>query len=688
LKFYFEQANELVFLAPAILIAGTVVSFVYQSEVQKKLFSTFQLVTLTSLRFITLSILLVLLGGPAIQLYQTISHKPVIILAIDNSTSMKSNQNICEELVNSAKERAKEADFEIWTFGENANKSEVLSFDEERSNYSNLFSAVRNDYLPQSISAVVLAGDGIFNTGEDPVFTSQNCGFPVYTIGIGDTLQQADATILNVKANPTAFIGNEFAVELNLSYTDLAGHESDISIWSNNKELYRDRIKIESGNIFKQQFLRLKAETGGINTFLVRLSSYENEKNTRNNEYEFSIRVIDQKQKILILGNSPHPDIAALSRVITPQKNYDLSVVTDEKSQLNIAVYDLVIVNQMPDSTVANSPLLAKIIDSKRPILWIGSPGISISRLNNLAPGFSYKTPKGTEYATMKMNPSFNLFRIDDSWIEPMENWPPLHVPFSDIAVNENWQSLCYQNIQQVTLSRPLICLGRSNGVKAALIAGEGIWKWRMNDFLENGSSLVFDNLILKLVNFLILKPNEDNFNIFYQPAVTADQPISFNAELLNENDEPINDPDVKLSVIGDKGSTYSYLFDKKNPDYQLNIGRLPVDSYTFEATVEYGNKTLSETGAFSVDKLQLEQNSLKADFNLLYQISENTGGQFTPHENYNKLIDNIISESTLKIQKQKQFIFIRFIDQKWVALLVLILLGLEWFLRKYWGSY
>jgi hypothetical protein len=43
--------------------------------------------------------------------------------------------------------------------------------------------------------------------------------FPVFTIGLGDTTEVADARIENVKANRTAFSGNRFPVEIDVHFS-------------------------------------------------------------------------------------------------------------------------------------------------------------------------------------------------------------------------------------------------------------------------------------------------------------------------------------------------------------------------------------------------------------------------------------------------------------------------------------
>jgi hypothetical protein len=688
LKIHFEQSNALLFLLPAVVLVASAIWFTYRSRVERSFYTPTQRRVLALMRSFALGLIAILISAPAIQLYQTYKRKPLILIASDNSQSLANYRDTSEELITKAKEALNSFKIEQWTFGQTAQKNSKFSSDEVRSDYSELFHTVQNTYLPSSVSAMLIFGDGIFNSGTDPVYTSHMLNYPVYTIGLGDTTQQLDAVILKVRHNQSAFWDNYFPVAIDWSCKNLAKKRSEINIWEGDELVAQRQIDIGNNDFFHQEQFRLQAKKKGIVNYRVEISRFDGERNTENNQYDFSIRVIDQKQKILILSNGPNPDNAALTRLISSQKNYAYELVSGNSGKINPTDYDLVILNQLPDKTSANSRLIADIQKLKKPSLWITGLKTDYLRLNNLLPGFQFNGFGNFEYATAAVNKNFDFFQLSDFRTDQIETWPPLQSPFTEIELNGNWETLIYQRVQQINLTRPLICLGHNHETKTALIAGEGIWKWRMHDFVQNGSNEVFDNLFLKLINYLILKPNEDNFNIYYQQNYTEDQELTMTAELFDENYEPLNIPEVKLKVSAQNGPIYDYTFDKTRQNYYLNIGKLPAGSYSLEATVNYGGKQLIENGSFRVDKIQLEQRDLQANFNTLYQIAKTTGGQFAPASDLDQVLQKLKADKHLKTQKFKQLIFREFFRLKWLALLIILFLCVEWFLRKYWGSY
>ncbi|WP_147377108.1 hypothetical protein [Mangrovibacterium diazotrophicum] len=673
---------------PALVLAGVVVFITYKSKSQAEFYSKPQIILLSSLRFLSVFFLILLLLAPVVQWYQYHRLEPTIIVAIDNSSSMKNSAQESEGLVNKAKQELKGVKTDFWIFGEKANKEPNISFLDARSNYSDLFGEVENSYLPSSVSSMILIGDGIFNTGTDPVFSSQNINFPIYTVGVGDTTKQVDAAILKVVSNPTAFLDDLFPVEINLSFQQLAGKDSKLTIWQDRQLVYETNLTIRNNDFFQQQLVHLKAEKSGIVNYRIETTLFDSEKNATNNSYEFSIRVLDQKQKVLILEHGAHPDIAAITRVLDPQVNIEYDLRNDASGDFNLSKYNLVIMHQLPDANSANSPILQQLLNSRLPILWIFGTETSIDRLNSLQLGFTFENPRGYEYGTGSVNPQFNFFQTNELQVNQMKTWPPLYVPFADVTLSGDWQTLAFQTIQQVDMQRPLISLGRYSGVKTGLIAGEGIWRWRINDLAQNQSSAIFDDLFLKIINYLILKPNEDNFNLFYQTNYMEDQDVTLEAELLNESFEPVTDPEVSIQIKAESGLTYDYVFDKADNHYELNTGNLPVGTYSFQAATQLGDRKFTEEGSFRIDKLQLEQLNLQADFNLLYQIAANTGGEFIRPEKFEELLKLLKRQSELNENRVKQLVFKEFIAMKWLAFLILFLVSVEWFLRKFWGSY
>jgi len=159
-------------------------------------------------------------------------------------------------------------------------------------------------------------------------------------------------------------------------------------------------------------------------------------------------------------------------------------------------------------------------------------------------------------------------------------------------------------------------------------------------------------------------------------------------AELYNDSYELVNTPDVTIRIKNDSLKEFVYTFDRTEDFYRLNIGNLQPGDYSFEAETQLGNQHFSEKGSFSIVKNEVELQNNQADFGLLYQLSQQTGGQFAEIENYGTLLDAIENNNQITVQQHQQTLLTEWINLKTLFFLLIIMLGVEWFFRKYWGIY
>jgi len=96
----------------------------------------------------------------------------------------------------------------------------------------------------------------------------------------------------------------------------------------------------------------------------------------------------------------------------------------------------------------------------------------------------------------------------------------------------------------------------------------------------------------------------------------------------------------------------------------------------------------LSHKGQFSIRPVQLEVYETTADHGLLRLLSSRYGGELIYTDQLNSLPDQIIEKGTIKpiiyeTSKTRSVINIR-----WLCFILIGLLTIEWFLRRYFGTY
>jgi hypothetical protein len=415
---------------------------------------------------------------------------------------------------------------------------------------------------------------------------------------------------------------------------------------------------------------------------------FEGENNFKNNEYEFVIRILENKQKILVLSDGVHPDIGALRYSVSELQNYEIKMVTGNEVPDSLTSYSLIVLNQLPSEKTPISNLLSQIKVTRIPVLFFVGPPTLLEQINSLDFGLKISASNNTEEVQALFDNTFSFFSLGDGTKEILSSSPPLVAPFGNTELMASMQNLAFQNIRNIHTNKTLIAFGSIKGRKTGFIIGEGIWRWRLYSYQVSGSHDAFNELIHKTVQYLALRENEDNFNVYYPALYQETDNIELTAELYNDSYELINVPDVSIRIVNDSLKEFNYQFDRSNDFYRLDAGTMRSGDYTFEAKTQLGNQLFTEKGNFSIQKNDIETQNTRADFGVLYQIAEQSGGQFYPFENYGTLLDEISRNNQISVQYHRQSLQTEWINMKILFFLLAVLLGTEWFLRKYWGIY
>ncbi len=161
-----------------------------------------------------------------------------------------------------------------------------------------------------------------------------------------------------------------------------------------------------------------------------------------------------------------------------------------------------------------------------------------------------------------------------------------------------------------------------------------------------------------------------------------------FDAELYNQSYELINEPDASLVITDDAGKNYSYTFSKTSNAYTLKAGLLAVGNYRYTGKVVANGQELTASGKFSVRPIQLEQFETTADHSLLRILSEENGGTMVFQDQLSDLSTVISENNNIQPLLYSQMKTKSVLHYKWIFFLLLFLLALEWFLRRYYGGY
>jgi len=697
LSFNIAYSDWALLLCP-LLGAAYAIAFYYKDKKTSGL-TPFLRWLAAGLRFILVTLLVFLFLAPLIRSRKNTVEKPIIVIAQDNSASIVAGKDsgfykhdLPKAWDKVISDLSSNYDVRVMSFGEAPGDSMNYRYDEKETDISSLFQELTQRYYGKNLGAIVLSSDGIYNKGYNPIYTARQFNCSIFTVALGDTTVKMDAAVTKVDNNPTAFLGNTFPLQITIDATKLQGKSSNLTVTEiqDGKEatLFTKPLSFNSPSFHQSIPVQLNATSPGLKHYIVKLATVAGEENIVNNRKDVYIRVLDQKQKVLILSN-PHPDVAAIAECINSSDGFEAQSFTPEKFTGEINKYSLVILNQLP-SLAKEIPQLIKSMNGLGiPIMYILGSETDIQAFNKLNTGFKiYSQGSNSSDAEPATAKDFSLFTLNDDSRSYFSQLPVLSSPFGNYATSPSLNVLCYQKIQNVITNYPLIAFNQSGSEKTCVIAGEGLFRWRLKDYADHKNNHFFNELINKMVQYLAVKDDKSFFRLHAPNSFKEDEPVEMDADLYNPSYQLVNDPEVTIIITNSNGKNFSYAFTRTSNSYHLNAGQLQAGSYTYAAQVKQGTQVYTAKGEFTVTPVQVEATNTVADHQLLYQLAKEHGGKMLFPNEISELKKLIDSKEDIKPVIYTHTSYAPLIDLKWVFFLLLLLLTAEWFIRKWSGTY
>jgi hypothetical protein len=233
---------------------------------------------LFALRAVVIALLALLLVSPLIKSVSYQPQKPVILIAQDNSESVKlfgaqsappkpspggraSENNSGNQKVSPtggdlegagtalAQLKTQLGDgYEIHEFNFDKDLHDGLSntYNGKQTDISSALHQLNERFVNRNIGALVLATDGLYNLGTDPQYEARNIKTSIYTIALGDTTPRRDLLIGNINYNKTAYLGNDFEVEILAEAYQSNGETMRLTVSEDGRQVNGQNIAITS----------------------------------------------------------------------------------------------------------------------------------------------------------------------------------------------------------------------------------------------------------------------------------------------------------------------------------------------------------------------------------------------------------------------------------------------------------
>lgn len=642
---------------------------------------------ISSLRFVILFVLLFLLLKPALSLLRNVKEKPLLVIAQDNSASLLKNKdslyykNEYKESLNAAMgQLANRFEIQLLTFGNTVRKDNEIDFSENYTNISGVFDYIDQQFTYRQPAGMIMLTDGIYNTGVNPRY--KVAPYPVYTVALGDTVEYPDVYVKKLECNKVNFIKTLFPIKAEIAAMKQNGKQIKCVLRENGNVIGERVLSVDKDYFLADVSFDVEAVQKGVARYTISLEGVFAERTKENNQAVAFVNIMDNSGDVSIFYSAPHPDIAAITSAIDVSGIY--RCVSRELSEpLGELKANLIILHNPEPENPNYRRIIEWAAQRKAAVWYVLTTRESMTRLARFGKDFAIDFNTGmSEYATIAYNREFPFFEFNDQEIAGFMTFPPLIVPFGEIRTNAG-KALFTQKVKNTPTSNGMIAFYDDKNGRICYCWGEGLWKWRLYDYKENGNHELFNTLINKMVTYLAVQKGADRFIHNMKPLYDETEETVIDVELYNDSYELVNTPDVNLQ-LKNLDKDFNYILNRHGDKYQINLGNLPAGEYDYILTTNLKGENFKKNGVFYVRTQNPELNEAVADRQLLKEIAARSGGEMIAMNELDELVHILNGNSNFKAVYKSEMKYIDMSEMGVLGIILILLICAEWFLLKY----
>jgi hypothetical protein len=669
---------------------------------------------LIAVRTMNFIILISLIFQPVLHYILQKREYPTLALLFDNSNSMKITESYGQrgDSLHYVLRRIKSdwpkdsVIIRTYSFSQDIHllSGDSLDFRGTRTNIANALSSVRDSLVQYNIRSIILFSDGLFNEGANPFVNIKDSSIPISTITVGDTLPKKDIEITDLRYNPVVYAGDSVSLSVNLSQTGFQPGKVIVRLRGASGQIAAKSLTLPPSGFQKSVEFIIAPQEAGEFSFQVEVQSFPNEITTRNNNRQFILRVLKSKHKILLISGQPSFDQRILIHVLQQLPDMQVTVLSENRRgrfyepdirMVDPDSQDLFIYLGYPtsqsDKNFLNS-MLSSIQKNKIPLLLMFNEKSVLSNLKPLQDILPVDINSQTVpindamirlSATGLLHPAIRIQEVTRNLSEWWRDLPPVTSFGRGLEVKGDVSILVRQESIKEKEQFPLLLATGHRESKTILFAMSDFagWHLQLQDDPERES--FFKNMMSQIIRWLVSREDLQRIHIRPNRSVyRLGELVEFSGQVFDEFYREVDDAEVDIVLEGDS-LRIEDVVPNQGGYYAFRTANIPSGIYKYNVKATSDGRFLgSVRGKVAIEQLELEWQETVANMTLMQQLAVNTGGR---HWRINEFLNSM---NQFKFKEQIQFLSHELVlwNKYYWLIAIILLLSLEWFLRKRWG--
>ncbi len=691
--------------------------------------------TIWTLQSLLAALLLTLLWQPALRVSSLKPQQNVVAVMVDDSRSMTTNeggstrldqarQTLDSGLLQKLSDRFQVRLYRSGAGIERVSKTADFKGAQVATRLGDSLKQAAGEAATLPVGAVVVLSDGADNSGgidAASLAEVRRLRIPVHTIGYGREKFDKDLELTQVELPARTLNGARLAAQVSFRQNGYANRKARLVARSDGKILANREVLLKADGRTQTESLLFAAGNPGPRTIEVAVEGLDGEENAKNNSLRRLVTVETAKPRVLYFEGEPRWDYKFIRRAFeedksvdlvsllrtTPNKVYRQGVANPKeledgfpaKAEELLAYQGLIIGGVEASYFTPTQQEAIKLFVDRRGggVLFLGGRtgladgGYNASQFAEILPvglpdrkNTFHRDPANTELTPAGRD---NLItRLDDSPDKNAEIWKklPYLANFQELGTPKPGAVVLAEALPTSKGRLPLLVTQNFGRGRVAVLATAGTWRWRM---LLDHADTKHATFWQQMLRWLVLD-TPSRLSVSTPKTVLSDESQApLRAELRDKTYLPVSDALVEARMTGPDGVTITVPME---PDplnegvYNANWTADKPGSYLAEVTARRGDEDLGKDLVnFRREDGVAENFGLEQNRELLEKLSSETGGHYYKPTEINKLVEEItFSEAGITVRETRDLW-----NMPIVFLLILLLRGSEWFLRRNWGA-
>ena len=655
---------------------------------------------LITFRSITFIVIIILLLQPKFSWIQFNYNKLDWNLYIDNSVSISYHPTISFQTIKTEFEQIiyaiskKNILTNLFSFSDKVNKIESPNILNASGPSTDLSEVLNHIKLNQDkLAGAIVITDGQNNHGIDPQNSIKNIKVPVFTLGIGESKPLIDLSIESVDAPTVAIKGDNVNINVIVHSLGELNEKINVMLFSEKKMIGSKFLNISGKGSRNEARFIFNPINLGENEYIVKVSSLAEEINIDNNQQKFFITILKDRYKVALITGAPSFNTSVIKDYINKYPRVELDHFVRSKNgyypELKLfwsRPYQLIIFDNYPIDalkTKTQKIFSKKISSEKASLLWILGRNITKKTAPTLTPFFhldliqeNFNVDNKSWYFTEELinsNLMQGLLTSSDDHFSDI--FPPITIPY---VFNSNHNEVYPIAYHETSEAVPLLLMGEVKNIRSIV--------WTSNDFSTikyniSNSNNNFDEIWSKLFSWL-LKTGGDK-NLYFRlnkESYQQGEEIMISGSIIKDYVNINNQAFITIIKDSIEINSFELRFNPESVRWEGNFWAPEPGDYHYKVIIQDGSvEPMQQDGKFIVEKSQVELNHVSLNSSLLEVISNNTDAEYYPWRFRSSMVKKIEPiESKRKINKS-----ITLNENKWVMIVLILLLTIEWVYRK-----